>query len=186
MTQGPKTLARGGAMAATAQITHVPLDVYLSSSFEPDAEYVDGIIEERPMGEWNHANWQAAILEFFRSRRNDWKIRAAAELRVQVSAGNFRVPDVTILDRSLPIEQAITHPPIAVVEILSPEDTVTRMMTKLGDHEQMGIQNILVLDPAGKHFRYKAGSLEPPPAAAFNLAGSASRFDLAEIEKLLD
>jgi hypothetical protein len=60
------------------------------------------------------------------------------------------------------------------------------MMTKLGDHEQMGIQNILVLDPAGKHFRYKAGSLEPLPAAAFNLAGSASRFDLAEIEKLLD
>ena len=127
----------GGRMATT---THIPVELYLhSSEWEPDAEYVDGQIEERPMGEWNHADWQAAILEFFRARRRDWNIRAAAELRVQVSAGNFRIPDVTVLGRNIPVEQVITHPPIAVFEILSPKDTVTRMMTKLGDYEQMGI-----------------------------------------------
>jgi hypothetical protein len=53
---------------AAASTTHVPLEVYLSSSWEPDAEYVNGVIEERPMGEWSHADWQAAILEYFRSR----------------------------------------------------------------------------------------------------------------------
>jgi Uma2 family endonuclease len=173
-------------MAATAQVTQVPLEAYLNSSFEPDAEYVDGVIVERPMGEWNHANWQAAILEFFRSRRHDWNIRAAAELRVQVSPGNFRVPDVTILDRNLPVEQVITHPPIAVFEILSPEDTLIRMMAKLADYEQMGIRTILILDPNGTHRRYSAGKLEPLPSTAFDLPGSACRFDLAEIEKLLD
>lgn len=173
-------------MAAAAQIPYVPVEVYLNSSYEPDAEYVDGVIEERPMGEWNHANWQAAILEFFRSRRHEWNIRAAAELRVQVSAGNFRVPDVTILDRSLPVEQVITRPSIAVIEILSPEDTLTRMMAKLGDYAQMGIQTILVLDPDGKNFRYREGRLEPLPAEAFDLPGCACRFDLAEIVKLLD
>lgn len=173
-------------MGATAQITHVPVGVYLNSSYEPDAEYVEGVIEERPMGEWNHANWQAAILEFFRSRRHDWNIRAAAELRVQVSAGNFRVPDVTVMDRNLAVEQVITHPPIAVFEILSPEDTVTRMMTKLADYEQMGIKTILVLDPNGKHFRYSEGGLEPLPSGAFDLPGSDCHFDLAAIEKLLD
>src|ERR1700679_1356554 len=90
----------GGAMAATAQTTPRPVEVYLKSSYEPDAEYVDGVIEERPMGEWNHGDWQAAILDFFRSRRRDWNIRAAAELRVQVSSENLRFPDVTLLDRS--------------------------------------------------------------------------------------
>lgn len=45
-------------------------------------------------------------------------------LRIQVSPSRFRVPDVTILDLSLPIEQIITHPPIAVIEILSPEDAI--------------------------------------------------------------
>jgi Uma2 family endonuclease len=173
-------------MAAAAQPTHVPLDVYLKSSFEPDAEYVDGVIEERPMGEWNHADWQAAILEFFRRRRIEWKIRAAAELRIQVSKNRYRVPDVTILDRNLPIEQVVTHAPIAVFEILSPEDLLNRMMTKLSDYERMGIKTIVVLDPNGRHYRYLAGALEPLAPEPFDLPGSTCRFDLSEIQKLLD
>jgi Uma2 family endonuclease len=173
-------------MAATAPISNVPVEVYLSTAYEPDAEYVNGLVEERPMGEWNHANWQAAVLEFFRSHRHDWNIRAAAELRVQVSAGNYRVPDVTVTDRNLPIEQVITHPPVAVFEVLSPEDTLARMMTKLAEYERMGIETIVILDPNGKHFRFKAGKLEPLPSAAFDLSASACRFDLAAIEKLLD
>jgi len=35
-------------MAAASQVPFVPLEVYLHSSYEPDAEYVDGVIEERP------------------------------------------------------------------------------------------------------------------------------------------
>jgi hypothetical protein len=50
----------------------------------------------------------------------------------------------------------------------------------------MGIRTILVLDPNGKHFRYSGEKLEPLPSAVFDLPGSACRFDLAEIEKLLD
>jgi Uma2 family endonuclease len=173
-------------MAAAAQIPFVPVEVYLSSSYEPDAEYVDGVIEERPMGEYDHSSWQHAIELWFAQHAREWNIRVRPELRVQVSAGNFRVPDVTILDRSLPVEQVITHPPIAVLEILSPEDTLTRMMAKLGDYAQMGIPTILVLDPSGKNFRYTEGRLEPLPAEPFDLPGSACRFDLAEIVKLLD
>jgi Uma2 family endonuclease len=167
-------------------VTHVPLEVYLASSFEPDAEYVNGVIEERPMGEFDHSSWQHAIELWFAQRAKEWGIRVRPELRIQVSRGNFRVPDVTVLDRNLAIEQVITHPPLAVFEVLSPEDTVTRMMTKLDDYERMGIQTILILDPNGKHFRYSEGRLEPLTSSAFDLPGSASRFDLAEIEKLLD
>jgi Uma2 family endonuclease len=173
-------------MATTAQVTRVPLEVYLSNAYEPDAEYVDGVIEERPMGEFEHSSWQHAIELWFAQHAKEWEIRVRPELRIQVSAGNFRVPDVTVLDRNLPIEQVITHPPIAVFEILSPEDTVTRMMTKLTEYERMGIQTILVLDPNGKHFRFANGALEPLPSAVFDLPGSICRFDLAEIEKLLD
>lgn len=173
-------------MAAAQQFPLVPLEVYLSSSYEPDAEYVDGVIEERSVGEWNHADWQAAILEFYRNRRQEWGIRAGAEVRVQVRRNRFRVPDVAVLDRNRPIEQIITHPPIAVFEVLSPEDAVTRMMTKLADYEEMGIKTILVLDPGGKHYRFRAGALKPLTETAFDLPESKCRFDLAEIEKLLD
>lgn len=173
-------------MAATAQVTHVPVEVYLKSSFEPDAEYRDGVIEERPMGEYDHSSWQHAIELWFAQHAKEWGVRARPELRIQVTAGNFRVPDVTILDRSLPVEQIITHPPIAVIEVLSPEDSLKRMMTKLADYEKMGIRTILVLDPAGTHFRFVNGGLEPLPLEPFDLPGSACRFNLAEIEKLLD
>jgi Uma2 family endonuclease len=173
-------------MAATAQVTHVPVEVYLKSSYEPDAEYVDGVIEERPMGEWDHSSWQHAIEFWFAQHAKEWNIHVRPGLRVQVQPGNFRVPDVAVTDRNRPVEQIITYPPIAVFEILSPEDTVLRMMTKLGEYEWMGIQTILILDPNGKHFRYRKGSLEALLSESFDLPGSLCRFDLAEIVKLLD
>ncbi len=93
---------------------------------------------------------------------------------------------MTVLDRNLPVEQIIARPPIAVIEILSPEDSLNRMMVKLADYERMGIQTILLLDPNGRHFRYCRGGLESLPPQPFEFPGSACRFDLAEIEKLLD
>jgi Uma2 family endonuclease len=173
-------------MAATTQAPHVPLDVYLNTSYEPDAEYVDGVIEERPMGENDHSSWQHALEMWFGRHAREWGIRVRPELRVQVSGGNFRVPDVSILDRTLPIERFATRPQIAVFEILSPEDTMTRMLTKLSEYEKMGVRTILLLDPDGKHFRFVNGTLEPLPLEPFNLPGSQCRFDLGEIEKLLD
>ncbi len=122
----------------------------------------------------------------FHNTRSEWAIRVKPELRVQVARTRFRVPDVTVLDRNLAIEQIIPHPPIAVFEILSPEDLLNRMMTKLADYERMGIKTILVLDPNGRHFRYLAGTLEPLSPEPFDLPGSACRFDLSEIQKLLD
>jgi Uma2 family endonuclease len=174
-------------MAATAQVARVPLDVYLNTAYEPDAEYVDGVIEERPMGEFDHSSWQHALELWFAQHAREWGIRVRPELRIQVAEGNFRIPDVTVLDRNLPVEQVVTHPPIAVFEILSPEDTVTRLLTKLADYERMGIRSILVIDPkGGRHLRYSAGVLAPLPPEPFDLPGSTCRFDLPGIEKLLD
>ena len=173
-------------MAAPLRVPYVPLEVYLRSSYEPDAEYVDGVVEERPMGENEHSAWQHALDVWFGQHEKEWGLRVRPELRVQVASHRFRVPDLALLDRSLPIERFATHPPIAVFEILSPEDSLNRMMTKLADYERMGIQTILVLDPNGRHFRYRLGGLESLPPSPFDLPGSACRFDLGEIEKLLD
>jgi len=93
---------------------------------------------------------------------------------------------VTLLDRNQPIEQIVTHPPVAVFEILSPKDALKRVMAKCGRYERMGIRTILVIDPDGPKYRYLAGRLEPLEQRAFEIPGSSARFDLDEIEKLLD
>jgi Uma2 family endonuclease len=142
-------------------IPQVAIDVYLrSSEYEPDAEYVDGEIEERPMGEFDHAAWQLAILKWFLRHEEEWNIDVLPELRIQTGPTRFRVPDVTVLDRSLPIEQIITHPPIAVFEVLSPEDTLLRLKRKLADYHTMGIPQIWVVDPEdGSFSRYEDSQL---------------------------
>ena len=175
---------KGRAMAAAT--TFVTVEEYLRSSFEPDAEYVDGEIEERPAGENDHSAWQAAICAWFQQQAQAGQIRVRPELRVQVAPDCFLVPDVTLLDRNQPIEQIVTHPPVAVFEILSPSDAIRRVMTKCGKYERMGIRTILLIDPDGPKYRYVDGRLEPLEARAFDLPGSQSRFDLDEIEKLLD
>jgi Uma2 family endonuclease len=169
-----------------AATSFVPVEEYLRSSFEPDAEYVDGQVEERAAGENDHSAWQDAILAWFRQQAKEGQIRVRPELRVQVAPTCFLVPDVTLLDRSLPIEQIVTHPPVAVFEILSPADTLKRVMANCGRYERMGIRTILVIDPDGPKYQFVAGRLEPLEARAFDIPGSSARFDLDEIEKLLD
>lgn len=141
----------------------VPVEVYLrTGDYEPDAEYVDGVIEERPMGQFDHATWQQALQLWFVQHQGQWKLRVRPEYRVCVSPTRYRVPDVTVWDRSLPIEQILTHAPIAVFEVLSPEDRLHRMMRKLADYEAMGIRNIFVIDPEDDTYsRYLDGRLLP-------------------------
>jgi Uma2 family endonuclease len=173
-----------GVMAASP--VFVPLEEYLNSSYSPDAEYIDGLIEERNMGENEHSAWQEAICAWFRGQAVSGGIRVRPELRVQVDAYCFLVPDVTLLDRNLPAEPIATHPPIAVFEILSPGDSLKRLMKKGERYEKMGIRTILILDPDGPAYRYCTGRLEPLSERAFTLEGSPARFDLDEIAKLVD
>ena len=145
-----------------AAIAHIAVSEYLRTGYEPDAEYVDGEIEERPRGKFDHGRWQNAIQRWFSSKRHLWKFRAFPDLRIQISSTRFRVPDVTLVDRRLPREQIITRPPIAVFDVLSPGNRVPRMLIKLQDYERMGIRNIFVADPQdGSIWKYGHGGLAP-------------------------
>jgi Uma2 family endonuclease len=171
-------------MATTSQ---VPVELYLRSSYEPDAEYVDGHIEERPVGEFDHASWQQAIQLWFTQHARDWNIRVRPELRVQVSPTSYRVPDVVVFDRDHPIEQILTRPPIAVFEVLSPEDTIPRMLRKLADYEQMGIPTIVVVDPGPRQaYQYQSGSLGRLTGPVLQLAESCCSIDWEKLQELLD
>jgi Uma2 family endonuclease len=128
---------------------------------------------------------RGAIYEWFSKNKREWGILVCPELRIRVSPTRFRVPHVTILDRAQPTEQIITHPPLAVFEILSPEDRIQRMLRKLADYEAMGIPEVWVVDPDTRIFsRYCEGQLLR--RTEFNLTAKSIRFPMMEIESLLD
>jgi Uma2 family endonuclease len=168
-----------------ATTTRVPVEVYLRSSYEPDAEYVDGRIEKRPMGKFDHAAWQQAIQRWFLQHQREWNIRVLPELRIKVAATRYRVPDVTVLDRSRPKEQIITHPPLAVFDVLSPEDRVQRLKLKLEDYRTMGIPEIWVIDPQDSTF-YRYEDLQLRRTDSFSHAEKGFAFDMNQLKNLLD
>ncbi|HXR98395.1 MAG TPA: Uma2 family endonuclease [Terriglobales bacterium] len=116
-------------MAGAAATVH-SVEEYLRSVYRPDREFVDGEIQERKLGEWEHAEVQSALVGWFRAHRIDWEIRVFPELRVQVAPTRFRVPDVCVLNQKAPREKILTRPPLVCIEILSPKDRLSRTIQR--------------------------------------------------------
>ena len=55
--------------------TIVSVEEYLRGDYHPDVDYVDGQLEDRNVGEYDHGALQAALNRFFWQRRNEWNIR---------------------------------------------------------------------------------------------------------------
>lgn len=140
--------------------TLVPLAHYLHETWQPDREYVDGEIVERNMGERDHAAWQAALLRALSGWRRKANIKVFAELRLQIAAGRFRVPDILVIYRDAVDEQIITHPPLLCVEILSPEDRIGRMEARIQEYLDFGTRAVWLIDPRMRTaYQCESGSL---------------------------
>jgi Uma2 family endonuclease len=135
---------------------------YLKTSYNPDCDYVDGVVVERNVGEYDHARLQMAIAAYLYARRRELGIVVVPEQRVQVSPTRFRVPDICVLLGAGRPPQIFTDPPFICIEILSPEDRMAAMQERVDDYLNMGVPYIWILNPAPrKAFRATtAGILE--------------------------
>jgi Uma2 family endonuclease len=121
---------------------------YLSTSFEDeDFEYVDGELLATNVGEIDHSTLQTLIASWFGARRGELNLFPLVEVRTQVSPTRFRVPDIIVVRGSKPPGRVIVEPPFLIVEILSPEDRVSRMEQKIDDYIRFGVSYIWVIDP---------------------------------------
>jgi Uma2 family endonuclease len=76
-----------------------------------------------------------------------------------ISPTRYRVPDVCVYERE-PDEQVLRTAPWIVVEILSPEDRMSRMQRKIEDYYGIGCPNIWILDPwRRKAYRFDGKSI---------------------------
>ena len=138
----------------------IPVEVYLTSVYRPDCDYVDGEVLERTLGEREHSYIQAAIISYFFARRRALNIEVYPEQRVQVKPDRYRIPDVCVVLGGTK-EKIFTKPPFLCVEILSPEDRMTRVWERLHDYFEMGVPNVWVIDPENRvaHIATPTGDL---------------------------
>ena len=124
----------------------VSISEYLHTSYRPDCDYVDGIVEERNLGEHDHAKLQTKVAAFFYIREKEWGIHVVTEQRVQVSP--TRIPDACVVAGEEPKEQIFRTPPFICIEILSPEDRLSKVRQRIEDYLAFGVKYVWLLDPA--------------------------------------
>lgn len=118
------------------------VDEYLSTSWSPDREYVDGRLVERNLGELDHSYLQTLLSRILERRG----LFSFVELRTQVRPTGFRVPDVLAV-RERPSGRFIRKPPYIVIEVLSRDDRASELDDKIDDYLAFGVENIWVIDP---------------------------------------
>jgi len=128
----------------------VTVDEYLHASYRPDCDYVDGRVEERNGGEHDHGYLQTLLAVLFTQNREAWAVRAVIDVRMRVSRTRFRVPDLSILRKDAPRDPIIGQPPPIAIEILSPEDRLSRMQARIDDYLEFGVENIWIFDPESR------------------------------------
>ncbi len=171
-------------MATTALIS---ASEYLATSYRPDCDLVDGELQERNVGEWDHSTLQGTVYALLRGMRREWHIRVAVELRVQVRADRFRIPDVCVLSADAPKEQIVRHPPLICIEVLSPEDTLHRMRQRIADYIAMGVRQVWILDPIARAAIVCEGAIMTEHRdGSLTLPGTPITLNLAEAFAALD
>jgi Uma2 family endonuclease len=126
--------------------TQISVAEYLATAYSPDCDYVDGQVLERNLGERDHSSLQMAIGAYLFARRKQWSILVLPEQRVQVKARRFRIPDVCVVLGDTD-EQVLTRPPFLCIEVLSPDDRMSRVEERLDDYLAMGVPHVWLLDP---------------------------------------
>ncbi len=145
-----------------ATSTLVPLSEYLKTSYRPDRDWIDGEAKERNLGELPQASVQVFFSAFFTIHKKEFGIRVYSELRLQVSAQRYRVPDVLVMRNSDPADTIVTVPPLLCIEILSREDSMSDIQERIDDYLTMGVGTVWVVDPRRrKAYQTDGQSLQP-------------------------
>jgi Uma2 family endonuclease len=168
-----------------ATATRITLEQYLRTSYEPDAEFVAGEVEERNVGEYDHNVVQRAILLWFHRHDKEWRTRSIQEQRTRLRSGNVRIPDVSVWARDIPVQPVFCQPQLIAVEVLSPEDRHSRVQAKIEDYRQFGVTNIWIVDPMQRK-GWDCSDGNWILKTRFDLIDSPAYLDLDELFKELD
>jgi Uma2 family endonuclease len=141
-----------------ALIKNLTLESFLAlPETKPASEYIDGKIVQKPMPQGKHSLLRMKLLTFINSKLMEAKIAIAfPELRCTFG-GRSIVPDVVVLkNENIPkdddgeVGNVVTTAPDWVIEILSPEQSTTKVIKNILHCLDNGTEVGWLIDPAEK------------------------------------
>jgi Uma2 family endonuclease len=146
---------RQADIAAEAIGRRMTLDEFLElPETEPALEYAGGVVRQKVAPQGEHVTLQDEFMQCINALARPQKLaRAYSELRTTF-AGLSRVPDVAVYlwDR-IPrqpngrVANRFTEPPDIAIEIVSPDQTATELVSKCIWYVKNGVRIALIADP---------------------------------------
>jgi len=169
-----------------ATTSTLSLDEYVRTTFHPDVEYLDGKLEDRNVGKYEHSRIQFLIALWFGRNERVWGVQGVTEQRMRVSPTRIRVPDIALLP---PGRQPaiITVPPLLIVEVVSPDDRYPNLTSKAREFLAWGVPAVWIIDPGDdENEDTLVGEVWTAPdictsAKVLTVAGTAIHLDLGEL-----
>ncbi len=175
------------ALAQPAVPTLVSVDEYLHSVYEPDMDLVDGVLEDRNVGEFDHYLLQRALLVALMKSEKAGGYMVVQETRLQVTATRFRVPDTCIVRADELPKRIIRRPRLICIEVLSPEDRFSRMLLRCKDYLSFGVAEVWVFDPQEKVATVLRGdTMTEYRSGTLSVQGTAIELSLDELFRAAD
>ncbi len=122
----------------------VSVDEYLNTSYDPDVEFVDGVLVERNAGDWLHSLIQSNVL--YALRRKYPHLKVVPELRSKTTGTRYRLPDVCVL-LAAPKTRYLLDAAFLVVEVLSESDVMSVVIERLKEFANQGVPSVWLIDP---------------------------------------
>jgi Uma2 family endonuclease len=99
------------------------------------------------VGKRSHSELQNELIVVLNEQRRELSFHVYPEQRVRVSESRFRVPDICVVSGKRPREEVFTTPPSLCIEILSEDDRMSEMLTRIEDYLRFGVPTVWLIDP---------------------------------------
>lgn len=167
-----------------AGTTSIPVEEYLRTSYQPNCEYIDGVLRQKPMPTWNHAALEGRFFELISSGFPDFA--AGCEATVRIREDKYLVPDVVVQYRNRIQRPYPTDPVHICIEILSPDDRMSEVLAKCEEYHAWGVAMTWIVDPeARRAWEYRSGQRLAEVPANGSLTAEGISIPLSDLFSIL-